>query len=104
MPRCAFAMLWAARSRFEPFLPGSWRLARLERNRPRRANELLTPERRGARTVLMDATPIGHPTAETYNRRIRELASDLADRVRAGEMTELEANEALVAAQDRWSD
>lgn len=40
----------------------------------------------------------------TYARRLRELASDLADQVERGEMTELEANEALVSAQDRWVD
>jgi len=37
-------------------------------------------------------------------QRLKELASDLADRVSAGEMTELEANEMMVTCQDRWTD
>jgi hypothetical protein len=41
--------------------------------------------------------------AARYDSRLRELASELADRV-AGEMTELEGNKQLVACQDRWSD
>lgn len=35
-------------------------------------------------------------------QQIRELASDLAELVAAGELTELEANEWLVAKQDQW--
>lgn len=42
--------------------------------------------------------------AQKYEARLRELASDLADRVEAGEITDIEANEELVRAQDRWSD
>ena len=33
---------------------------------------------------------------------IRELASDLADLVRSGDITEQQANEWLVAKQDQW--
>jgi hypothetical protein len=42
--------------------------------------------------------------AAGYDRRVRELASDLADRVEAGEITDTEANEFLATAQDRWVD
>jgi hypothetical protein len=34
---------------------------------------------------------------------LRELASDLADMVEAGEMTETEANEWLAAKADQWT-
>jgi len=44
-------------------------------------------------------------TADTaYARRLRELASDLADSVAAGEMTEEQANAWLVAKQEQWVD
>jgi hypothetical protein len=43
-------------------------------------------------------------TQAQYEGRIRELASDLAYQVQCGELTELEANEALVRAQERWVD
>lgn len=33
---------------------------------------------------------------------LRELASDLADRVEAGEMTDADANAHLAAVADRW--
>ena len=33
---------------------------------------------------------------------LRELASDLADQVEAGEITDIEANEWLVRKQDQW--
>jgi hypothetical protein len=52
----------------------------------------------------MTTTDLDNTKAARYDARLRELASDLADRVAAGEMTELEANEQLVACQDRWSD
>ena len=39
-----------------------------------------------------------------YARRLREVASDLADKVEAGELTEFEANRTLAECQDRWSD
>jgi hypothetical protein len=35
-------------------------------------------------------------------RMLRELSSDLADLVESGDLTELEANEWLVAKQDQW--
>lgn len=41
---------------------------------------------------------------ETYARRLRELASDLADRVASGDLTEEEANAWLGAKQDLWTD
>jgi hypothetical protein len=40
---------------------------------------------------------------ERIARMLRELASDLADLVEAGELTDTEANEWLVAKQDQWS-
>jgi hypothetical protein len=39
--------------------------------------------------------------AGTYARRIREIASDAADMVERGEMTEVEANEFVARWQDR---
>ena len=41
--------------------------------------------------------------AGTRERMIRELASDLADMVESGDMTEEEANEWLVHKQDQWA-
>lgn len=41
-------------------------------------------------------------TAELYDRKIRELASDLADLVASGDLTETEANEWMVAKQEQW--
>jgi hypothetical protein len=41
---------------------------------------------------------------DANERKLRELASDLAERVRLGELSELEANELLAAKQDTWSD
>jgi len=35
-------------------------------------------------------------------RNLRELASDLADLVRAGEITDAQANEWLAAKADQW--
>jgi hypothetical protein len=42
--------------------------------------------------------------AGATERRLRELASDLADQVEAGELSDLEANEILASKQDAWSD
>jgi hypothetical protein len=52
----------------------------------------------------MNTTQMAEKISGAYDRRIRELASDLADRVAAGEMTETEANETLARKQDEWSD
>lgn len=52
----------------------------------------------------MTNTELDRATQNATDRRIRELASDLADRVRLGEITELEANQTLSDCQDRWSD
>jgi hypothetical protein len=35
-------------------------------------------------------------------RMLRELASDLADLVRSGDLTDNEANEWMVSKQDQW--
>lgn len=39
---------------------------------------------------------------ERKERALRELASDLADLVESGDITEVEANEWLVNKQDQW--
>jgi hypothetical protein len=52
----------------------------------------------------MSSNELNKLAAGTYDRRVRELASDLADKVEAGEISELEANEWLVRCQDRWTD
>ena len=52
----------------------------------------------------MSSTELNAFAAATYNRRLREFASSLADQVEAGEMTEMEANEWLVTVQDRIVD
>jgi len=39
-----------------------------------------------------------------YERRIRELGRELAERVRMGEMSELAANEMMVRKQEEWSE
>ncbi len=41
--------------------------------------------------------------AERVDRMLRELASDLADLVAEGALTEAEANEWLARKQDQWS-
>lgn len=40
--------------------------------------------------------------AERTDRMLRELASDLADLVASGDLTEAEANEWMVRKQDQW--
>lgn len=44
---------------------------------------------------------------ETFNSRreqmLRELASNLADMVEAGEMTDIQANEWLASKADQWN-
>lgn len=37
------------------------------------------------------------------NQMLKELASDLCDMVRTGDLTEQEANEWMVAKQDQWN-
>jgi len=37
-----------------------------------------------------------------YDRLVHELASDLADLVRTGDLTDTQANEWMVAKQDQW--
>ena len=39
---------------------------------------------------------------DAYARKVRELASDLADLVTSGDLTDTEANEWLVAKQEQW--
>ena len=50
----------------------------------------------------MTATEFETFQRETYNRKIRELHSDLCDLVESGDMTAAEANEWLVAKQEQW--
>lgn len=52
----------------------------------------------------MNTTEFSKAVDGASDRLIRELASDLAYKVRLGEMTELEANQMLSDCQDRWSD
>jgi len=40
--------------------------------------------------------------AERCARKLRELASDLADLVEGGDLSEAEANEWLARKQDQW--
>jgi len=44
-----------------------------------------------------------HAKSATVARMIRELASDLADLVESGDLTETEANEWLASKQDQWA-
>ena len=50
----------------------------------------------------MTATEFETFQRETYNRKIRELHSNLCDLVESGDMTAAEANEWLVAKQEQW--
>jgi hypothetical protein len=52
----------------------------------------------------MSTTELNKMVDGAYDRRVRELASQLADMVSAGEMTEIEANETLARKQDAWAD
>jgi hypothetical protein len=52
----------------------------------------------------MSTTELNKMVDGTYDRRIRELAADLANMVASGEMTEIDANSFLAAKQDAWSD
>ena len=51
----------------------------------------------------MTATEFEILSATMYDRKIRELHSDLADLVRSGDMTPEEANEWLVSKQEQWA-
>lgn len=47
-------------------------------------------------------TTIEERSAARYETMVRELASDLADLVAQGELTDAQANEWLVAKQEQW--
>lgn len=50
----------------------------------------------------MNANDFEKLSTGMYDRKIRELHSDLCDLVESGDMTPAEANEWLVAKQDQW--
>lgn len=49
------------------------------------------------------AIELEHRAQARYEQRCRERASDLADQVAAGEITDAQANELMVEAQERWN-
>jgi hypothetical protein len=51
----------------------------------------------------MTQAEFDHWQAARTEQKLRELMSDLADRVEAGEITDLEANEIYSTTADRWN-
>lgn len=50
----------------------------------------------------MTATDFEKFNAALYEQKVRALASDLADAVAAGELTDAQANEWMVSKQEQW--